>query len=339
MNVRQLFHCTGSPPDMLSGASKLADPNVYIGVEIEAESTSPLPSGLDYWKFEEEGSLKSDYGAEYVFNAPLKGASVDAALNELESELKCTGACFPSNTSVHVHIDVSNLSVEELRAFAYLSIVLEDALIRLSGNRWGNNFCLPYRSNPYALKWLGNTITNGSLTFDHSAKYAAVNFEPIKSYGTVEFRSHVGTYSAKEITDWLNVLLNVRRFAVEMAKKGPADAVLSYVLSGKQLPDFLRAIWPEDVVRRAMDKDLHSNMCKASIAAQLGLYPKKSQDFHAWARETAGVTADRREIKPQHTLNQPYSPHQLQAYVAAAAASAQLFNNLSSTDVSHDFQF
>lgn len=323
MNVRQLFKCAGSPPAQLRGESALVSDDVYVGVEVETESCAPLPTGLKFWKFEEEGSLKSEYGAEYVFAGPLKGAAIDAALTELHSALDNTGACYPVNTSVHVHIDVSTMTIYELRAFAYLSIVLEDALIRLSGNRWGNNFCLPYRSNPHALKWLGNTITNGQLHSDNSCKYAAVNFEPLRTYGTVEFRSHVGTHDSKEIMEWLNVLLNVRRFAIEMSKVGPADSVLSYVLSGKQLPEFLSAIWDDKTVRRAMHKDLHSNMCKASIAAQLGLYPKKTQDFNAWAAEVVGIEArpavakkqgpkylDYSQIAAEHVVQQFMMPNQ-----------------------------
>lgn len=291
MKTREVFGCD-HPVARLQGCSRsLVDDSVLIGIEVETEDSKldilKANKDLYYWRVETDGSLKSHFPYEFILKEPVQGATLEAAILELDTYLSQTEVKYPHNTSLHVHVDVSDLDTEQLRSFVYLAVSLESALIKISGNRRNNIFCMPFGgSDGILLSELGKSLDAFKPSPDYDwvefGKYSTVNFACVRTLGTVEFRTHVGTHKQPEITKWLNVLLALRKYAVESVTRGLALNVLDYVTSKRTLRDFLLDIWPGSIVAEMLHRELHQDVCRGAFITRLALFPKSYDEFYSW---------------------------------------------------------
>jgi len=182
-----------------------ADTHVGIEVELEGITNTVIPKT---WKIVEDGSLKVE-GREFV-SIPLKLQYVDVELSRLFSGLpkkQISARC-----SIHVHVDVRDLSEEELYKFLILYVIFEKALFNISGNRWDSNYCTPLYMSPDIVQ---NFVVHPYTTW---YKYSALNLLPIYGnknegsgrYGTVEFRHHQGCVDKDEILNWINTVVSIK---------------------------------------------------------------------------------------------------------------------------------
>ena len=115
----------------------------YVGIEVEMEKQT-LPAATYLWKCIEDGSLK-DVGKEYV-SLPLKDEFVIYALEEYEKGiLKYNPKTeFSHRCSIHVHMDVTKLTVGQLRALMATYLATENLFFALvQDHRIGNSYCYP----------------------------------------------------------------------------------------------------------------------------------------------------------------------------------------------------
>jgi hypothetical protein len=258
----------------------LSDNTTHLGVEVETEGSGLDPSvgpNLSWWNLTSDGSLKSAYPWEFVFVQGLAGQQVVDALDELEVLLDGTGVEYPINTSVHVHMNVGDLTKEQLRRFAYLCVVTESALVQYSGARTSSPFCIPWgHCNPTLLATLGYFLDDNQ---NHAElpKYTSVNFNSVFRLGTVEFRTMKGTHNKQEILDWIEVLLALKSYAL---RASDARDNLDYMVTDRSLVRFLKDIWPSRVVQRMMHPNLHDDMRGSSLNARMGLYPKSHREIY-----------------------------------------------------------
>src|SRR5690606_20552787 len=133
------------------------------------------------WRVIPDNSLRN--GIELV-SYPLKGKSLYYALADLHRFFhKNQKANFSHRCSMHVHMNVSDVTYEQLLVMTAFYLTVEgiffDTFFR---TRKGNNYCYPL----VATQLEQSDLEKGQLSRD-VWKYAAVNMYHLRDYGTMEF--------------------------------------------------------------------------------------------------------------------------------------------------------
>lgn len=240
--VQDVFgHC---PQQYIREASDLLLSNSHVGVEVELERMAGVEGSFHHWSVDTDGSLR-DAGLEFKFKEPFFGKDVVAALEELETKVDVhvsrhnisPARLMDEDTSVHVHVDVRDLSDNQLRTFILLSLVLEQVLFSYAAPERENNiFSLSVAKANMEARGMGYIVAaldggpDSSAIYDTvrgASKYASINLAAIHSFGSIEFRAHRGEYKAKRLLEWINILLSIKKAAV--AEMFDADRLVDIV--------------------------------------------------------------------------------------------------------------
>jgi hypothetical protein len=197
-----------------------------IGIEIECEGDNMIALDEAVWRSEDDGSLRGHYPqtrCEYILAKPLKIEAIPVALTELSKRLKEANAVldFSHRCSVHVHVNVQQLEYQQLLAFMYTYYLLEEPFMTYCGkSRKGNNFCLRLQDAEGVLEVVNAMFENGEEGIHHIGqdrqRYAAMNFEALRKYGSLEFRGMEGNMDVNRISTWCQALIRMRDFAVKL---------------------------------------------------------------------------------------------------------------------------
>ena len=134
--MHQLLHNISADPCTYTPSDKFVSSSL-VGVEFELEGMNRFrvddPEFAAYWKIVEDGSLR-DGGKEFVLSRPFAGADLDKALSLFDKHVSKSGhdIKISDRTSVHVHIDVRDLTFAQLTIF-------ETALFNMAGETRANN--------------------------------------------------------------------------------------------------------------------------------------------------------------------------------------------------------
>ncbi|MGL5013609.1 MAG: amidoligase family protein, partial [Bacteroidales bacterium] len=166
-----------------------------VGIEIELEGVRDSRGFRSpYWTVKGDGSLRNN-GLEFVFSGPFGGVDLHNATLVLDSFLFDKNPDGSRRCSTHVHVDVREMTVPQLRRYALGYLVYEKFLFRMSGiHRYNNNFCPAIGFAQHQLEVLGQAFRhiNDNDCVNHIVgnwdKYSAMNFLPIAQFGSVEFR-------------------------------------------------------------------------------------------------------------------------------------------------------
>lgn len=193
-----------------------------IGLEVELESVPMDDVRFKFLSKVHDGSLR-DGGVEFVFRNPLCGTDLKSALDELETYLSLNDVItYGERTSVHVHVDIRDLTTRQLFKFLNTHLVFERSLFNFAGpERIQSNFCRPLGELHEALETIGRLnpesqyFNFAQCEFDigEYGKYSSVNLSAIPRFGSVEFRLHEGTTDVSRIRKWINILLKMKQFA------------------------------------------------------------------------------------------------------------------------------
>lgn len=199
-----------------------------FGIEVEVEGSNLYNTrGEDaYWNAKQDGSLRD--GIEYVLHAPLSLDKTKEAILSLVDSLKNSKLIFSFRTSIHVHVNVLEMSRDNLLSFLYLSHLLEDALVKYSGeSREGNRFCLRMKDAEWKIEALKMFFKGrGIKQFSpNDMKYSATNLASLHVFGSIEFRSMRGTLDTEVLFPWLDVLYRIRDFAIHNSVKEIDEAI------------------------------------------------------------------------------------------------------------------
>jgi hypothetical protein len=206
-----------------------------VGIEIETESLRPYDyPNLKYWTCHEDRSLRN-YGVEYVLSHPLNpdGKAYIEAMTEFEALAKTTKFIDSQYAGLHVHINMSNVSLVHLMNFISLYCIFEKTLTKYCGpDRDGNLFCLKTsdaETSFYNYVALTEAIEDGTgnsfiqrLSADR-LKYSGLNIVPLRHLGSVEVRTHYGTTDRAVIERWVRILMAIYNQAG--ALKSPVEVV------------------------------------------------------------------------------------------------------------------
>lgn len=177
--------------------------NYGVGVEIEIEGCNAIP--CRGWKTEADGSLRNN-GVEYKTPYGMRVGGAYPALTAIQAmfsgerfEYQQRNQ-FTERCSVHVHIDVRNISLEQLNSVILLYILVENAFFTYAGNdRKHNIFCVPMAQSVVG----GQQLSFNNLINHEAEKYAACNLKALRTFGTLEFRHMEGNDDAERIFTWI----------------------------------------------------------------------------------------------------------------------------------------
>jgi hypothetical protein len=184
-----------------------------IGIEIEAEGQG-FPGGGTYWSIKGDGSLRGE-ACEYVLKHPASRADYQRHLTTLQKRWTDNRTQFNNSTrtSVHVHINVQELTITQVYTFICLYLVLENHLIEWCGeHRKGNLFCLRAKDAEFLLYTLEEAIRSGDYKKldSNTLRYASINVRALYTYGSLEFRAMRGTSNIDLISHWIEILLAIK---------------------------------------------------------------------------------------------------------------------------------
>ena len=191
-----------------------------IGIEIEVENITNSLHPLAYWDVKADGSLRNN-GVELV-SVPLQIKQVQLALEHVYNVLtEHNKPDFSNRTSVHIHVNCRDLTQNQIYNFILLYALFEKHFYSLAGNKRMNSiFCVPlFRTNQ--LNVIDNVVYELSPNWH---KYCGINLLPLyqnqvtQGYGTIEFRHLYGTSNQREILEWINDILCLRKYACEISK-------------------------------------------------------------------------------------------------------------------------
>lgn len=190
-----------------------------FGVEVEAENVTTFGALETQWRIVGDGSLRNN-GYEFICPGPQAGTKLDEMLELLEQEAVAHNYTFGPRTSVHVHVDVRDITSPALFRFILLYAVFERVLYsRFAGDRYSNNFCVPLAMDGDLVRTLSDmdrarVIRSLSRSRGEALRYRGLNIESLFNLGTLEFRFCAGTPSAETIRLLVNALGDMRQYAV-----------------------------------------------------------------------------------------------------------------------------
>lgn len=191
-----------------------------VGIEIEVENITNSVATAAYWDIKTDGSLRNN-GIEMV-SVPLQIKQVQLALEHAYEALNQNNKPdFSNRTSIHIHVNCRDLTQDQLYNFILLYAIFEKHFYTIAGNKRLNSiFCVPvFRTN--LLNQLHSVVYDLSSSWH---KYCGINLLPLfqnsvtQGYGTIEFRHLYGTSNQREILEWINDILCLRKYACEISK-------------------------------------------------------------------------------------------------------------------------
>ena len=187
--------------------------NYIFGIEVEVERVpNPRIDGTTYWTMTADGSLRND-GVEFV-SLPIRMDQIEGALKQLRANLPNTHE-FSPRTSVHVHMNVRDMTITKINNLVLLYTMVENLLFNYAGESRKNNvFCIRLQDTNY-VRLMRDFQTNPYEVVHTWNKYTALNLNPMQDKGTVEFRHMRGTVDTTTLITWINFLACLKTYAKE----------------------------------------------------------------------------------------------------------------------------
>ena len=211
----------------------------YTGVEVELSYLKCTDGSTvgQYWSVIPDGSIRGDAPAELVFRRPFDPERAEKALDSLDIHVLRTSRV-NATCSLHVHVDVCDLTLEELDRVLFTYAVVERTLYNYCGEgRENNNFCVPlYKSLTSLRQYL--KLSRGVPDVPAQLRYCGLNLASLRKFGSLEFRMHPATLDVKRIIEWVNLCCKVKENGRNIVADAGAwyercasspDGVLEYV--------------------------------------------------------------------------------------------------------------
>ena len=184
------------------------DPSLLYGLELEIEGIRVDPEELYVTGMygAVDNSLRNTDGGrgwEYI-TKPATFSIVNLILTRFFKQEAIQEATYSERCSVHVHCNVLDMTVEQVKALCLLYQTFEGLMYVYAGaDRDKNIFCVPWAQTQITYNLLDN-LTEGHIGGLRSwQKYTGLNLIPITTQGTVEFRHLPGNNNQEFIMNWL----------------------------------------------------------------------------------------------------------------------------------------
>lgn len=194
------------------------DPLLMYGVELEIEnlgSYDNFPDGLYVPGISgtNDGSLRNS-GWEFI-TLPMRFNMLSQVLRKFYVKNKFTEKNYSDRTSIHVHVNVLDLTHEQIQTLFLLYLTFEPILFEwVGGERKDNIFCVPWSQTNISSQLLGQVPSDAYLgKVKRWQKYTALNLLPMWEIGTVEFRHMVGTPELGRVITWCDIIGGIVAYA------------------------------------------------------------------------------------------------------------------------------
>lgn len=218
MNIAQIYGQRATYPTIQGHPLIVGTHLAGIEIELEEIRLSDEPT-FQYWEAKQDGSLRNS-GMEFVCSSPWGGRDLYAASLEIDSFLFRHTPDASWRCSTHVHIDVRDMSVAQVKRMILAYIVYERVLFRCSGwHRYKNNFCVALGFAQEQLSTLANNWHLDDADFTNRVirewdKYTSLNLLPMSSFGSIEFRISEAKWRKGSIIRLTNRFLSLKELAV-----------------------------------------------------------------------------------------------------------------------------
>jgi hypothetical protein len=268
---------------MSASLARPADPTLIYGVELEIEGlgnfgdlTDLCVAGVTYHA---DGSLRNN-GAEYV-TAPMRYHELEHTLTNFFNKNKLTEKNYSERCSVHVHTNVSDMTWEQFQTLVLIYQVFEKCLFGFIGNeRERNIFCVPLYDTILTRKVLSSptALINGSKAWE---KYTALNFLPVWTQGSIEFRHMTGTCNMAYILTWCQIIGKMFAFA----KKHTYEEIKTFFLTlntTSLYADGVYRVFEEYAIYLTQVADFHQRVEDGVLAAKyaIGCLPARKKTLY-----------------------------------------------------------
>lgn len=184
-----------------------------IGIEVEVENTNFLADIRRPWNVKEDGSLRNS-GRELVSD-PIAASSAPAALYHLLVQGLDPVCSFSMRTSIHIHINATDMNEAQIRDFVALYTIFEPALFNFAGRgRWKSVFCVPLNECQQIANVLSRKLTDGRWE-----KYTSLNLRRLADLGTIEFRHMGGTFDVDRVCNWIGMICRLKQYVMQVGSK------------------------------------------------------------------------------------------------------------------------
>lgn len=191
--------------------------NTFIGFELELEGPFPH-NNIAGWNIHGDGSLRD--GIEYVFRGPAGGDEAVQRINSMAEFIARNDVEPTFRCSSHIHMDVSDLNISELRRLVATYCIFEDVMFdHCEMYRRFSNFCTPYFVNDnyltIARQYFHQNVGNTGV-FSNFPKYSSFNLQTVPRLGTVEFRGSHALTTADGMMSLAKRMMHLKRLATEI---------------------------------------------------------------------------------------------------------------------------
>lgn len=218
MNVTDVWPVKFPKVSKLKGVGiPCTNPTLVIGLELETENIS---TRIEYdqlvrplhFDCHADGSLRG-YSTEFI-TKPMESTTALLALTKFFEATKFTEDNYSDRCSVHVHVNCTDMSMEQLSSVALLYTVVEEILFEfVGGSRDTNIYCIPWNQCRNHLDLVNDFLLNPHVALKRWSKYTALNLLPLATQGTIEFRQMHGTADMKKLTTWINLIGSIFKYA------------------------------------------------------------------------------------------------------------------------------
>lgn len=262
------------------------DPNLplpleLVGVEVELEGTERMLNPNDeYWRVTNDGSLRNN-GREFVFREPLYGVAIRDALADLQHHIDGGRPQLSERCSVHVHINISDLTTLQLHKFLILYLIFERVLVKYHKTTRENNiFCVPFYKAPRDIAVIDALMSEDVDTihnmFTHFNKYYAVNLEAVREFGSLEFRHMGGCLDMADVFKWIKIIMYLKKASID-ENYNPYNLITN--ISGRGPRAVFFEIFGESAELLDYD-DIEHDIIKGVRLAQLTVIDKELQKIN-----------------------------------------------------------
>lgn len=180
-----------------------------VGIEVELENYILTKAPSSAWIQKGDGSLRNN-GVEYVTN-PIEARLAPDMLYNLLHESLSKEVCFSPRTSIHVHVNVLDLTTEQVITAVMLYAAFESLFYKYTGRgRIKNIYCVPLMDTTLLTGINHSTINTVRQSW---SKYSGLNLLPVAELGTLEFRHMHGTFDHRKVIIWVRLLTKLVEFA------------------------------------------------------------------------------------------------------------------------------
>lgn len=205
----------------------VVNPDLVVGVELEIENFPLEIDGPLYnLSIAEDGSLRNR-GRELI-TYPIATKHLEHLLKQVVKGCRLGARNYSDRCSTHVHANVQNLTLQQLKAIALIYQVSERLLFQFVGNERENNiFCVPWYQADVTRHMMSAIDGNALSVSRNWYKYTALNFQPVGQKGTIEFRHLHGTCDVPLILTWVNLIGSIFKYATSNTYERVADEILA----------------------------------------------------------------------------------------------------------------